>query len=234
MSAARACSVCVCAGTQFDFDFVYPNTTTPQPGFDSPYFLTFFDADGEKIDDGSGTNKAFLEMHAVVGATEVLTYNTSDVVTGVMSPSDALYAVVNRTAQVATTFDVNPLDTAIPAAWLPGVVSFKIGLQGSESKAPSQLKVVVGGRLASANVKDGGFCFAPVFADLGLGCPSQPPSPLLPSPPAPPSPPETPPPTHPPSAPPPAAPPLAPEPAVPRPASPPTGHHHAQASPAAA
>eukprot|EP00966_Prymnesium_polylepis_P029131 675880-Prymnesium_polylepis.1 len=55
------------------------------------------------------------------GATEVRTYNTSVVVTGVMSPSDALYATANSTLSITTTFDVNPLDTAIPAAWLPGV-----------------------------------------------------------------------------------------------------------------
>eukprot|EP00966_Prymnesium_polylepis_P247486 5722652-Prymnesium_polylepis.1 len=163
-------------GVEYDFAFVYPNTTTPQPFFVNPYNMTFFDVDGDTIDDGTAIKKAFKELLVVDGATEVITHpgdrspwNTTDIVTGVLSPS-APYALVNTTAPVRTTFDVNPTGNAIPAAWLRGVVSFKVGLQGPNQTVPTRLKVVIGARLTSGNVKEGVFCFAPVVPELGLGC----------------------------------------------------------------
>eukprot|EP00966_Prymnesium_polylepis_P153986 3555768-Prymnesium_polylepis.1 len=122
-------------GTEFQFAFVYPNTTTPSPGFDYPYYLTFFDVDGDSLDDQSGVNKAFFELNAVTGATEVRTTqsSTSTLAHGTIlgATSASSYAVAYTTTNVGTTFNVNPSSTSetIPAAWHPGMASFKVGLQ---------------------------------------------------------------------------------------------------------
>ena len=180
------------AGTSYDFRFVLTNTTTQAGGFDHAYYLTFLDLDGEFIPDGTGIDKAFREGVGVVGATEAITYpsggSVEDIVTGVSLPSGAYYGLRNVTQKVTTDFDVNAINTDIPSGWYSGVVGFKVGLQGASNKAPSQLTVIVGGKHGGDDVHDGGFCFAPVFPRLGLGCPPPaPPAQPLASPPSPPA-----------------------------------------------
>ena len=52
------------------FTFVQTDTTTQAPDFDYPYWLSFFDVDGDLVDDGTGTDQPFYELVSFLEATE--------------------------------------------------------------------------------------------------------------------------------------------------------------------
>eukprot|EP00966_Prymnesium_polylepis_P118160 2731852-Prymnesium_polylepis.1 len=188
-------SLTIMKAAEFSFDFVLPGGTTPLAGFDHPYFLSFFDVDGDLIDneDGLGAVKATFELHSVAQATELYIASQANITRGVFSPSNVLYALSTSTTNVPTTFAVSPAGS-LPASWLPGVVSFKVGTQGAAGKAPAQLRVLLGTKSASTVATDRPFCFAFAQPYLGIGCPSPPPPSAPTSPPAAPPPPTVPPP----------------------------------------
>eukprot|EP00966_Prymnesium_polylepis_P289657 6690804-Prymnesium_polylepis.1 len=99
-------SLTIMKAAEFSFGFVLPGSTTAIAGFDHPYFLTFFDVDGDLIDngDGLGAVKAMFELHSVPQASELFITPDANITRGVFLPSSALYALSTSTANVPTTF----------------------------------------------------------------------------------------------------------------------------------
>ena len=127
------------AGTEFDFTFVTTGTTIQARDFDYPYYISFFDVDGDTINDDTGTRKPFFELVSILGATEAFTDfgdfsgpNTTDLAVGRNQPSNAPFVYANATTNVGNAvLFANPSIHAVPEESRPGVAVFKIGLQGS-------------------------------------------------------------------------------------------------------